>query len=395
MSSEEHFSRTISRRIALEELGEYISTPAYVAEDIIAPNGATLIPRETKLSSLGSSVDAVKNNLSRWDIFSIPITIHNTLDVTELEELLRKTRETIPSIDPQLANETVKQVESVYERISEGICGPEDVSNLATQGRVIAQEVVQAPQLMLCLGQVRSWDEYTYVHSLNVALLSGFIANRIFPDKPEIAENVTVGGILHDLGKALVPKEILNKPGRLTDEEFLIMKKHPVYGDELARSNGVNEISTLSVIRGHHERYNGSGYPDSLKKEDIRMEAKIAAVSDVFDALTAKRVYKEPMGSRDAVSIMLESMDEHFDPAVVRALLVSIGLFPPGTGVELSDGSLGVVVGAKGKDLLRPEVLLQIDGMGRKTDGTEIIDLSKSEELYVKRPMHDVGKAVY
>jgi len=187
----------------------------------------------------------------------------------------------------------------------------------------------------------------------------------------------------------------LNKPGRLTDEEFDIMKRHAVYGDELARSNGVSDISTLSVIRGHHERYGGEGYPDSLIKEDIQMEARIAAVADVFDALTAKRVYKEPMESRAAVSIMIENMNAHFDPIVVRALLVSIGLFPPGTGVELSDGSLGVVVGARGNDLMRPEVLLHIDSRGRKVESLEIIDLSKNKELYIWRAMHDVGKTAF
>jgi HD-GYP domain-containing protein (c-di-GMP phosphodiesterase class II) len=313
------------------------------------------------------------------------------VDVADFENVLKAARDKIPSIDPQLAKETVQQVENVYGRISEGICGPEDVSNLAVQGRVLAQEIAQAPQLMLCLGKVRSWDEYTYVHSLNVALLSGFLANRLLPDKPELAENVTVGGILHDLGKALIPKEVLNKAGRLTNEEFTIMKRHSVYGDELAKSNGVNEISTLSVIRGHHERYGGDGYPDALKGENIRMEAKIAAVADVFDALTAKRVYKEPMESRAAVSLMIENMSEHFDPMVVRALLVSIGLFPPGTGVELSDGSLGVVVASKGKDLMRPEVHLQIDNMGRKAEGVTI-DLSKRDDIYVRRPMQGVGK---
>jgi len=395
MPSEKHFTRKVSRRITLEELHEYISTPALVAEDIVATNGATLIPRGTKLSSLGSSVDAVRKSLRQWDIFSVPITIVNKLDVVALENMLRSAREKIPSIDPELARKTVQQVENVYGRIAEGICGPEDVSNLVMQGRTVAKEIAQAPQLMLCLGRVRNWDEYTYVHSLNVALLSGFLASRIFPDNPEMAEHVTVGGILHDLGKALVSKNILNKPGCLTDEEYTIMKKHTVNGVELAKSNGVNELSTLAVIRGHHERCSGNGYPDSLKKEDIQIEAKIAAVADVFDALTTKRVYKEEMASRDAVSLMIESMNEFFDNNVVRALLVSIGLFPPGTGVELSDGSLGVVVGANGKDLMHPEVLLQVDSMGRKADGTKIIDLSKSEGLYVRRPVQDVGKIAF
>jgi HD-GYP domain-containing protein (c-di-GMP phosphodiesterase class II) len=170
------------------------------------------------------------------------------------------------------------------------------------------------------------------------------------------------------------------------------MKTHPVYGEELAINNGINDIRILSVIRGHHERFGGSGYPDNFSKDQIRMEAKIAAVADVFDALTARRVYKEPMESSQAISMMIGPMGEHFDPQVVRVLLVSIGLYPPGTAVELSDGSLGVVVGARGSDLLRPEVLLQIDKLGHKVSEMTIVDLSLGNSLYVKRPLQDVGK---
>ena len=396
-SQENAVPQIISKRIALEEMQEYVSSSARVAEDIIAPNGAILVPVGTELARLGSSLETLAKNLRRGNIFSIPITIHNELNVEELESILMAARARIPGIDPHLAQETVKRLEKVYARVAEGICDQEDVSQLAMHGRAIAKEVSKAPQLMLCLGKVRNWDEYTYVHSLNVALMSGFLANHIFPDNPEIAENVTVGGILHDLGKARVPKGVLNKPGRLTDDEYIVMKQHTVHGDELAKTNGISDISTLSVVRGHHERYGGDGYPDALTKDQIRIEARIAAVADVFDALTARRVYKDPMDSRAAVSIMIENMNDHFDPIVVRALLVSIGLFPPGTGVELSDNSIGVVVGARGNDLMRPQVLLHIDGVGRKVDGLQIIDLSKSEDIYVRSAMHDVdlGKTAY
>ncbi|MDR2180572.1 MAG: HD-GYP domain-containing protein [Synergistaceae bacterium] len=387
--------RTIKRRISLAEMREYSLTPAIVAEDVLTSNKSVLLPHGTELASLVSSVDNLEMVLRRWGIFSIPIVIHNEVNVEELEKLLKAAETNLSIIDPQLARETIEQVENVYGRIAQGTCGPEDISHLAIQGRTLAKEVSSAPQVMLCLGKVRGWDEYTYVHSLNVALLGGFLANRLFPGQPEIVERLSMGGILHDLGKALVPKEVLNKPGPLTDEEFEIMKKHPVYGEELAVANGVDDKGVLAVIGGHHERYGGRGYPRGLEKDDIPMEARISAVADVFDALTAKRVYKEPMESRVAVSLMLENMSAHFDPVVVRALLVSIGLYPPGTAVELSDGSMGVVVGARDKDLLRPEVLLQIDHMGRKVEEMKIVDLSTTQSLFVQRSLHDVGKIAF
>jgi putative nucleotidyltransferase with HDIG domain len=337
-------------------------------------------------------VEDLEKNLRRWGIFSIPIVIYNKLDIQELEEILQAAEANISTIDPELAKETLAQVGDVYERISEGVQAPEDISKLASQGQQLAAEVAHSPQVMFCLGKVRTWDEYTYMHSLNVALLGGFLASRMFPGRQDIVECLSVGGILHDLGKARIPQQVLNKPGKLTDNEFTVMKQHPLLGAQLATENGVSDTRILSVIRSHHERFAGGGYPDALLKEYIPVEAKIAAVADVFDALTEKRVYKEPMESRMAVSIMIESMGAHFDPDVVRVLLLSIGLYPPGTAVELSDGSIGVVVGSRNKDLVRPQVLIKIDYMGRKLDKIQIIDLSVGTSLFVRRTLMDVGK---
>lgn len=394
-SGENATERIIRRRISLGELREYAASPAQVAEDVLATNGVVLLPRGTGLASLMSSMDDLEKNLRRWGIFSVPVVIRNELDVRDLEEILKAAEANLMHIDPELARQTVEQVGNVYGRIVEGICEPKDISQLADQGRTLAREVAQAPQVMLCLGRVRSWDEYTYVHSLNVALLGGFLAARLAPGQPEVAECMAIGGILHDLGKARVPKTILNKPGALTDTEFEIIKRHTVYGEELAIENGVTDSRILAVIRGHHERYSGEGYPDALMKDRISLEAKIAAVADVFDALTAKRVYKEPIESRVAVSMMIENMGTHFDPDVVRVLLVSIGLYPPGTAVELSDGSIGVVVGSRGRDLLRPQVLIRIDKLGRRVDSLKIVDLSLESSLFVHRPLQDIGKIAF
>ncbi|MDR2175953.1 MAG: HD-GYP domain-containing protein [Synergistaceae bacterium] len=393
MAVEEGFGeRIFKRRISLGELQEYTASPATVAEDILSEHGVILLPKGTHLASLVSSVEDLEKNMRRWGIFSIPIVIYNKLDIRELEEILQTAEANISTIDPALAKETLAQVGDVYERIAEGAQGPEDISKLANQGQRLAAEVAHSPQVMFCLGKVRSWDEYTYMHSLNVALLGGFLASRMFPGRQDLVECLSVGGILHDLGKARIPQEVLNKPGKLTDDEFAIMKQHPVLGEQLAIESGVSDARILAVVRRHHERFGGGGYPDALLKEQIPVEAKIAAVADVFDALTAKRVYKEPMESRSAVSIMIESMGAHFDPEVVRILLVSIGLYPPGTAVELSDGSIGVVVGSRNKDLVRPQVLIKIDYMGRKLDKMQIVDLSAGTSLCVRRTLMDIGK---
>ncbi|MDD3514000.1 MAG: HD-GYP domain-containing protein, partial [Synergistaceae bacterium] len=150
----------------------------------------------------------------------------------------------------------------------------------------------------------------------------------------------------------------------------------------------------LSVVRNHHDRWGGHGYPDSLQKNSIPLFARIVAVADVFDALTAKRVYKNPLSSREAVSMILESSENDFDKGVVRELLLSVGLYPAGTLVELSDFSVGVVVGARNTDLFRPQVSVTIDGKGRRAPEGTIVDLGLQQDLFVRRALDDVGKGV-
>lgn len=385
----------IRRNIPLEELRNFCSGVAEVADDIIGDSGGILLPRGTLLSSLTASVDKVEAKLRRSNIQAVPVVLPGEAGMEHLEEFLKGVDPAIVPLEPELARQTVSQVEDVFGRIKEGECSTEDIQNLAEQGRTLARRISGAPQLMFCLGQVRSWDEYTSVHSLNVALLSSFLAERMFPGRTELAEFMAIGGILHDLGKARVPLEVLNKPAKLTDAEFAVMKRHPELGEELALSNGITDRRSLEVIRGHHERYNGGGYPDNHDRTTISIEARIAAVADVFDALTARRVYKNPMPSREAMSVMTGAMSEHFDPDVMRVLLLSVGIYPSGSLVELSDGSVGTVVGAYGKDLMRPKVAIHLDRFGNKLAEKRLLDLGEETELFVKRALQSDDKLAF
>ena len=386
----------IRRDVPLEDLHSFCSGVAEVADDILSESGSILIPRGTSLSSLASSIDKIENRLRCSNVFVVPIVLPGAPGIATLENYLRMADPEILPLEPELARQTVSQVEDVFGRIKEGECTTEDIHNLAEQGRTLARRISGAPQLMFCLGQVKSWDEYTSVHSLNVALLSSFLAERMFPGRTELAEFMAIGGILHDLGKARVPLEVLNKPAKLTDKEFAVMKRHPELGEELAVANGITDRRSLEVIRGHHERYNSGGYPDNLDKSSISIEARIAAVADVFDALTARRVYKNPMPSREALSVMTGAMSEHFDPDVMRVLLLSVGIYPAGSLVELSDGSVGTVVGAYGKDVIRPKIALHLDRYGNKLPEAKIMDLSEEPELFVKRAIQsEEGKLAF
>ncbi len=391
----EIIEKSISRSIPIEDLHLYMEGNARTASDIMSSAGNVLLPRNTRLASLFSSRERIERLLRQEGFFSVPIVLGGSVDIQELEAVIKSLESGVTPIDPDFAKDTAEQVEDVYERIIRGTCSKTDVSGLAEQGKNLARQVSGAPQIMFCLGQVRSWDEYTGVHSLNVALLSSFLAEKMYPDQPELAELMAVGGILHDLGKARTPQEVLNKPGKLTKEEFEIMRQHPQRGLELALENGVSDPRILNVISGHHERFNGGGYPNGISGNDIPLESRISAVADVFDALTAKRVYKDPIAGREALSIMMGDMVSHFDPTVIRALLLSLGLYPPGSMVELSDGSMGLVIGVHGKDLLRPDVILQYDSLGRKAKDMTIVDLVQRKDLYIVGMIGSIEKKAF
>ncbi|WP_298781610.1 HD-GYP domain-containing protein [uncultured Fretibacterium sp.] len=375
----------VVREVAVEELGQFCEGQAVIANDIAGATGSILISRGTSLMSVASSIAGLQKQLRNANVRSVRLLLPSGGSRDEVESLVRGIKPGIAPIDAELAHQTVNQVEDVLGRIQSGNCTPENVQDLADRGRVLAKQIAKAPQLMFCLGHVRDWDEYTSVHSLNVSLLSSFLADRMFPDRPEFAEFMAIGGILHDLGKAKVPHEVLNKPAKLTDAEFAVMKQHPTLGVQLAVESGVTDERTLTVIRGHHERYGGGGYPDSLDKKDLPIEARIAAVADVFDALTAKRVYKDPMPGRNAIELMTGAMAAHFDPAVMRVLLLAVGIYPAGTLVELSDGSVGAVIGTTGTDVVHPQVALRYDRFGKPvTDKTVVQTGSESGVLVVR-----------
>ena len=385
-------SRGLVREVSVDELGQFCSGEAVVANDITGANGSILLPRGTPLANVASSLGTLQRQLGNANLRTVPLLLPSVADREELEACFRNLEPGLMPIEPELAHQTVGQVEELLTHITDGVHTPEDIQRIAERGKDLAERIAKAPQLMFCLGQVRQWDEYTGVHSINVALLSGFLATRMFPDKPEFAEFVTTGGILHDLGKAKVPLEILNKPSRLTDDEFAVMKRHPMLGVELAAESGITDEIAIEVIRGHHERYDGGGYPDDLSRDAISMAARISAVADVFDALTAKRVYKEPMPGRQAIELMTGAMGPHFDPGVMRVLILSVGLYPSGTMVELSDGSVGVIVGTSGNNVVYPEVLLWCDSFGQQIPEKKLVKTGAATGLFVKRPLQEIDK---
>ncbi len=186
-----------------------------------------------------------------------------------------------------------------------------------------------------------------------------------------------VGALLHDIGKVMVPDEILHKPGRLTDSEFTEMKHHVVYGRDMLRGmEGVSELS-LTTVAQHHERIDGSGYPDGLKGDEISQHGKMVAIVDVYDAITADRCYHRGMTPNMGIKKLLEWSDSHLDRSLVNHFIRCIGIYPVGSLVLLESGRLGVVIESNEFDQRLPTLRIMYHTKFRSYIKTEMLELAK------------------
>jgi HD-GYP domain-containing protein (c-di-GMP phosphodiesterase class II) len=193
-------------------------------------------------------------------------------------------------------------------------------------------------------------------------------------------KEVGLAGLLHDVGKMMIPDDILNKPGKLTDEEFEIIKGHPLKGWELLHGSPDITATALDVCLHHHERVDGKGYPHKLSGDKLTLFARMGAVCDVYDALTSNRCYKNGWEPADTIRKMAEWKDGHFDERVFQAFVKTIGIYPSGTLVRLKSGRLAIVLEQTEKSLLMPIVKVFFSTKSNEPIFPEMIDLSRSQE---------------
>lgn len=242
----------------------------------------------------------------------------------------------------------------------------------------ISDSVSRNPGALISLARLKTADDYTYMHSVAVCALMIALARQLGLGD-EQTRKLGVAGLLHDLGKAMMPMEVLNKPGKLTDEEFAIIKTHPEEGYKLLlASTGADEIA-LDVVLHHHEKTDGSGYPKRLKDAEISLFAKMGAVCDVYDAITSNRPYKAGWDPAESLRRMAEWANGHFDPTVFQAFVKSLGIYPIGSLVRLKSGRLGLVVEQSPKSLLTPCIKVFFSTRSETRIKPEIIDLSRPE----------------
>ncbi len=230
---------------------------------------------------------------------------------------------------------------------------------------------------LACLTQMRQKDAYLLEHSINVSILMSIFAKHLGIEK-EIIEQLTTGALLHDIGKIKIPDEVLNKPGRFTEAEFEIMKKHSLFSKEILEEAGLTGIA-VDIAGMHHERLDGKGYPFGKKGDEISQYVRMASIVDVYDALTAERVYKAGMEPIKAFKILKEGCPDSFDTGLLTKFIQCIGIHPVGTLVKLSSQKVGLVIESNPAKPLKPVVKAFYSAKHSRYTQIQNIDLSSKK----------------
>lgn len=241
----------------------------------------------------------------------------------------------------------------------------------------ISDSVARNPGALISLARLKTVDDYTYMHSVAVCAMMVGLSKQLGLGE-EQTRSAGMAGLMHDLGKALMPMDVLNKPGKLSPAEFQVIKTHPSEGYRLLSAGDKVDALVLDVCLHHHEKTDGSGYPKGLKAEEISLFAKMGAVCDVYDAITSNRPYKSGWDPAESLRKMAEWANGHFDAKVFQAFVKSLGIYPIGSLVKLSSGRLGVVVDQTGKSLTTPQIKVFFSTKSNLRIPPEIIDLSVS-----------------
>jgi len=265
-------------------------------------------------------------------------------------------------INDRVRAQTVKGIKDVF------ICtenkspvSKKKFTDMQNQIKTIVDEILKNRNMMVNMVDLKVFDDYTYYHSVNVAVLSIVIGTSIGFGEEDLC-NLGFSALLHDIGKVFVNKEILNKKGILSDDEFLEIKKHSFLGfDYMKKEFGVNRSSKAGIL-DHHEKFGGGGYPNNLEGADISLFGRIISIADVYDAMTSDRPYRKGIIPSEVIEYIMGSSYVLFDPDLVKLFIRKIAPYPIGTFVKLSNGLTGIVTENYESYCLRPKVRIFKDG---------------------------------
>lgn len=325
---------------------------------------------------------------------SLLFTPGTVVEACHLKQMLDAGIEFVEVIDGDTAvspenqitrNEVILAIKDIFKDIT--------LTNSLEQGTVkktlngILRRVLKDRCVMLHLTEVRGLDSYIFTHSVNVCMLS-LIMGLFLKLKSEQLKNLGLAALLHDVGRSRVPKNILYKPFQLSNEEYQKVKSHTVYGYEMLKACGQFPESVALTALQHHERLDGSGYPEGLKGDEIGLFSRIVAVADVFDALLTDRPFRKAFFPHQAIEIIVNSTGQ-FDPEILKIFVENVAIYPLGSLVSLNNGEIGVVVDMNKGRQTRPVVRIVFDSESRKLEYIKEIDLSKCPEIFITKILRE------
>ena len=333
------------------------------------------------------------NKLKASPVKEVVIDISKGNDI-QPEQATKVAPEAAPETPKPAAKPVFKKVSAVEERtqakkiIQDSKKAITSMFNDARLGKAVNAEaagslvteitasVSRNQNALISLVRLKTKDDYTYMHSVAVCAFMIALAKELGLNETE-TKQAGMAGLLHDIGKAGISLDVLNKPGALTDEEFDLVKKHPEQGHAMLIQAQILDEVVLDVCLHHHEKINGAGYPHKLAGDTISLFAKMGAVCDVYDAVTSNRPYKA--GWEPGISLQrMAQWEGHFEPNIFKAFVRSIGIYPIGSMVKLKSGRLAVVIDQNEKSLLAPMVKVFFSTKSKMRIPTELLDLSKA-----------------
>jgi len=276
-------------------------------------------------------------------------------------------------------------IKEVFDVVRAG--GVIDIDKLDDAVEPVIDSVVRNPDAMLWLSKMRCKGGYTYRHSLRSSVLAANFGRHLGLAR-ELMDSLAFGGLLIDIGKTKIPTSVLEKSGPLTAEETALVRKHVELGVELLESRDKVDPRVIAMVRCHHERYDGSGYPDALAADSIPTFGKIAGIVDSFDAMTSERGYGRLLSTHSALNQLNKERDTKFEAALVEQFIQALGIYPAGSLVELSDGSVGAVVEQNRRRRLKPRILLILGCDKTPLGEPRVIDLMIENETHGQSLLH-------
>ena len=343
----------------------HVSPGVSLAKPITDTAGNTLLPSGVVLN------ECLLYLLKLWDVESVTISSEVATAAPN--------RSSFVLSNNTFQHDLLQDIQLLETAISSDKCF--SIEALAAQLRSAVTELSCQPRLGHCLAALQTLDDYTYLHSLSTALISMGIAIKI--GWPAVATvELGLAAILHDMGKTQVPGAVLQKPGPLSVSEWQLMRKHPEYGCAMLSRHGNLNSAVLEAVLQHHERIDGSGYPQRLTGTAINDLARIIAIADVYDAMTSDRCYQQAKAAHVAVEEILTN-EQLFDPAYGKTLISMLDIFPVGSRVLLADGAEGIVVGYHPNHPTRPQLLLIKDPQGAPLTPPVPCDLARRDDISI------------